>query len=227
MEDVVRTGSGIQIILDGVSRDRENGVYPNPSPAKEASDIVADTVFETISKNLDSADINGLIYNAAAKANDMLIEFNKENACFPSGTVGIFSVIKDDVFYYAYIGDSSGRLIRSGEVTLFTEHQTKRVVENKAKLTTHEIRNVICNNKEHPFSYGVINGDSRAMDFLVSGSFEVHGGDVLILSTDGAEDYLSSLSAEKLAELSADDIVRNALGFKEVCDDTAVVVVGL
>ena len=34
--------TGFAMILDGVSRDRENGIYPNPSPACRADNAFAD-----------------------------------------------------------------------------------------------------------------------------------------------------------------------------------------
>ena len=34
--------SGFAMILDGVSRDRENGIYPTPSPACRADNAFAD-----------------------------------------------------------------------------------------------------------------------------------------------------------------------------------------
>ena len=44
--------SGFAMILDGVSRDRENGIYPNPSPACRAGCCNSPTTCSTASTDV-------------------------------------------------------------------------------------------------------------------------------------------------------------------------------
>ena len=41
---------GVGMVLDGVSRDRENGIYPHPSPAQVATHIFSDAVLAAAKK---------------------------------------------------------------------------------------------------------------------------------------------------------------------------------
>ncbi len=201
-EDVVAYDSGknVGVLLDGVSRDRENGVYPEPSPAQVASKRFADVIFEEINQDyLEDMDVIWRIKKSIQKANDELKEYNKELAhAFPAGTVGIVFAIADDCLHYGYIGDCYATIIRNGSGRCFTECQTKMVAKHKGEFTSDEIRFDLCNHIAHPCGYGVWDGNSDAMDFVKYGSIGLKPKDVLILYTDGLEAEVENLYINEL-----------------------------
>lgn len=159
--------NNIFILLDGVSRDRENGKYPNPSPAKEVSELLGTHIYLRICSELsDSTDILEKIRGSIIESNRLVANYNiKHDFSFFAGTVGIIAVLKDYKLYYCYIGDCSGRLVRGNRIILFTEMQTAEINKHKKEYSSYEIRHIICNNPTHPYSYGVLDGNSHAEFF--------------------------------------------------------------
>ena len=49
--------SGFAMILDGVTRDRENGIYPNPSPACRACNAFAEAAQAVLLNKSDASPI--------------------------------------------------------------------------------------------------------------------------------------------------------------------------
>lgn len=185
------------LILDGVSRDRENGLYPNPSPALRATEIFLETV---LSAGL-SDDVTGIskIEKLILAGNSKLKSYNEKlNNRFLAGTVGIVFSIEGGYFNYGYIGDSYGGFIRENKMRIFTECQTKSVIESKSKYTTNEIRYDICNHINHPMGYGVWDGSSAAMDFVKYGTIRLCDEDVLYLFTDGLINEVRSIPVSEL-----------------------------
>lgn len=181
---------GCAILLDGVSRDKENGVYPNPSPALEVSELFANSYLKKARAlaNRGTEVTETLIKSIIKEINEEILLYNQAlNHSFPAGTVGIVMHILNDRVLYAYIGDCNGGIISNGIFETFTQKQTELVAKNKKSLTTKEIRYEICNNIQHPYGYGVIDGNSGALDFVVSGEISVKYGDIILLYTDGAE----------------------------------------
>ena len=205
--------NNIFILLDGVSRDRENGKYPNPSPAKEVSELLGTQIHLGIYSALsDSMDILKIIKDSILESNRLVANYNiKNELSFFAGAVGIIAVLKDYKFYFCYIGDCSGRLIRESKIILFTEIQTDEINKHKKEYSSYEIRHVICNNPSHPYSYGVLNGNSHAEFFLRSGVLQVYPQDHIILSSDGLEPFLSKLNSKKLQANCAEQLLQMAI----------------
>ena len=215
----------ILIVLDGVSRDRVDGKYPDPSPAREVTRMLAHDVHSLLAGQIGcDDDVSKTILRSVDAANEKVAAYNKKlGDDFPAGTCGIFCVIRSGILYYAYLGDCFGRLVRESAVMIFTKEQTKLVRENKSGLTNHEIRNIICNNINHPYGYGVLNGDKGAMDFLVTGSFPVHEGDIILLSTDGMEGYLVNETIDNLMKLSSEEMTAKAVARGGKQDDKSII----
>lgn len=215
---------GIYIILDGVSVDRENGIYPNPSPALEATKIFSSSVYNSLLEYNDSKNYLTNIKNAITEANLKLKHYNSINKFpFDAGTVGIVSILKENKLYYSYIGDCIGSVIRDKKAIIFTEEQTYLVKINKKKLTTNEIRFAICNNKSHPYGYGVYNGSCNALDFIRFGEIIIHENDIIVLATDGYGPYLNDIinNNYKTIFLSASpEMVGN-----KISDDRSIIII--
>ena len=107
---LVDRNNGIFIILDGVTRDKIDGIYPDPSPACEVSKIFIDKAYNYI-MNVSSkeSDYLKIIKNAFVEGNKEIEKFNHSYlGSFLPGTVGIIAIIKDNKLFYGYIGDCIG-----------------------------------------------------------------------------------------------------------------------
>lgn len=201
---------GLVILLDGVSRDKENGVYPNPSPALEVSKILAgycmNRAEEMLSEKmvLSSNDLKRILSDGNVK----ILDYNKRlDHDFPAGTVGIFVYFHDHVMEYAYIGDCFGKYLHDQNETQFTEIQTKEVAAHKKELTTVQIRKEICNNYLHPYGYGVLDGNPGATDFIMTGSIRLLDRDTVFLYSDGAAFSVNMYGLNKASSMNAGDIL--------------------
>lgn len=201
---------GCAILLDGVSRDKENGVYPIPSPALEVSEMFArfylEKVREYTQRNVPIS--FSLIRKIIGEGNNIILSYNKKlNHDFPAGTVGIIIHVIGNKVVYAYIGDCNGEIIKNSITEVFTKKQTALVAAHKKSLTTREIRYEICNSIEHPYGYGVLDGNEGAMNFVITGELTIEGGDVILLYTDGAEPAMSENSVERCINVNINDII--------------------
>ena len=202
----------IYLMVDGVSRDKIGGLYPNPSPSATVSKIFIDSAYEYFQDNyLAVEDEKSLLFNMVCYGNKQIELYNKQKEWinnFLPGTVGIIGIIKKQKFFYVYIGDCYG-LIISHEKKMFTKCQTQT------------IRNMICNNKNHPYSYGVLNGDLRALDFLEYGYQSLYDNEKIFLCSDGFYDALSRLSAPMLYSMTPEQIAE----YSEDTDDKTLIII--
>jgi len=187
-EDHFILGQGTFIIADGVTRDRINGVYPNPSPASIVSKFFCDSIIES---NIKSKNFN--IVQAFIDANRVIKNFNGQinSSSFKPGTVGIVvSLNKDNTMSFASIGDCILIVIRDNSVIKLNNKQTaalRKAEANGQKFSATEIRNELCNNPNHPLGYGVLNGNIKAVNFIEHGNFDLKKSDIIVLMTDGLE----------------------------------------
>lgn len=201
--------NGIYIIMDGVTRDRENGKYPNPSPAKEVAEIVTDAVYAELLRQKKEGTLHmhkAVMYGNAA-ANCYNQNHREVTGDFAAGAVGIACVIAENVLHYSYIGDCIGNILSGEKITTFTTNQTAEVTKHKAEFTAREIRNIICNNKDHFCGYGVLNGLPGAEDFIRTGSLPLKEDTSILLSSDGCEGVFAMASLEELKTSPAKDLV--------------------
>ena len=214
----------IVIVLDGVSRDRENGIYPNPSPAAIVTEIIRNSCVEYLEENMEhSSNTLSLLEKSMIYANDKVKLFNNENNLdFAPGAVGIVGLISKQVFYYAFIGDCYGRVISNGEVSVFTECQTEEIAKHKGQYTAREIRNYICNNPDHPCGYGVLNGVDTARCFIRTGQISEY--DRIILSSDGPEHYLNGCDVAKLLNNTYESLLTESQNGVNLDDITIAVI---
>lgn len=214
-EDLAIFDASIEIgmVLDGVSRDRENGLYPDPSPAEVASRLFAETVLRT-AKTCPSSGIEKL-QQIVCSGNHELSDYNDIlQHRFPAGTVGLVFTLERDRFHYAYIGDCYAAVIRNGMMRIFTECQTSMVTKYKKQFTSDEIRFEICNHISHPCGYGVWDGNDEAMDFVKYGTIQLKSGDTLLIYSDGMVDEIETkdvhdLQNETLASMISPKVYSN------------------
>lgn len=217
---------GVFILLDGVSRDCENGVYPNPSPAREATRIFAEVCAKNIKDWCYDDWTEMAITEVIRKANEKVAEYNYGLGHeFPAGTVGIVAKVFGRYICYAYIGDCNLEVIdASGKRTMYTKKQTEQVMLHKKELTTKQIRYEICNNAEHSYAYGVWDGNEGAMDMLVCGKIEASTGDTILMYSDGAEVVLEKWKTEEIVSEDLEKIFTQVdIGNDIVLDDRSII----
>lgn len=195
--------NGIYILVDGVSRDKIDGVYPNPSPSEQVSRAFVRCAHDSLCRRvLRAEDLPEMISQVFREGNERVRECNREyRGSFLPGTVGIIAVIREERLFYGYIGDCVGLLISGGEKRYFTTCQTRAVHEHIGEFTADQVRRDICNNKNHPCAYGVLDGREGAMDFILTGCLDLNQCDGILLATDGAEEIIETLSCEKLLNM--------------------------
>ena len=190
---------GIGMVLDGVSRDRENGIYPDPSPAQIATHVFANAALTIAKEGLKSG--IDKVQSMILSGNNELRKYNHLlNHRFPAGTVGIVFLLENDMFHYGYIGDCYEAIIRNGMMRGFTECQTEMVAKHKKDFTSDEIRFDICNHVSHPCGYGVWDGNDDAMNFVKYGSIRILDGDIWLVYTDGIRETIDKMDVPYLAE---------------------------
>lgn len=214
------------VLLDGVSRDNEEGQYPNPSPAVDVDELVIEEINSNINLvDLQDSNILDVIIKALQKANDKIRIYNEsKKLLFAAGTVGIVAIIQHNILYYAYIGDCYGRLVYEDKVITFTNCQTELISEHKKEFTSYEIREMICNNNMHPYAYGVLNGDKRAIDFICLGEIDISDVKQIILTSDGLEDFLLRCPSQILIDKDADLLIKDAILYDNKKQDDRTII---
>ncbi len=175
----------IYIVADGVTRDRINGQYPNPSPARAVSQLFVNVVHQYLKQNSHHEPIDCL-QQSIASANATIADHNRPYTEFAPSTVAIVSMIVDEHFYYAHIGDCSVYLLNSSAKQLTTP-QTKLIEEHANDFSKAQIRDEISNNLQHPYAYGIINGEENALKFVEYHQFKLKAGIRILLASDGLD----------------------------------------
>lgn len=219
---------GAALVLDGVTRDRENGAYPNPSPARTVTEIFAQAACAVLTAPGTDTPKETLL--AAVKAGNAAAA--RANEDFPSdflpGTVGVLALLSGGSLHYAYVGDSNGIVLSRGGAAVFTEPQTKAVHDRRGEFTAHEIRTHICNNARHPCGYGVWTGQDGAMDFLRTGTISLNPGDRILLCTDGIDAFLSAAGPDALCAMDSKTILEKAMAYRKPegwMDDRTIIII--
>lgn len=222
----VDSENGIFILLDGVSRDKINGIYPNPSPSYEVSEIFAKKVYSYMRKRISlEDDYLKIIKDAFKEGNSEIKKYNQlYKDEFLPGTVGIIAIIKRNQLFYGYIGDCIGILANRTIKKEFTKCQTKLVHEHKKEFTANQIRQDICNNVQHPYAYGVLDGREGALNFVVTGQINLDKYQKMILLTDGLEEVAKKIPLEELISSNAGELISSKLCETSTDDKTVIIV---
>lgn len=216
--------NGLYIIMDGVSRDKENGKYPMPSPSAEVTKIFIESAYKFYISNKDKYPVEVLLSGMMAFGNCKIAESNNckhwVNNFLP-GTVGIILIFCNPAkIAYAYIGDCYGAIINHS-LNFFTRCQTEGVTKNRKRFTRTEVRNNICNNIIHPYGYGVLNGSVAALSFVEYGERTLSQGDKIVLCTDGFADIFKATTSDTLYFASPYQLVQ----YSSSLDDKTLIMI--
>lgn len=219
--------NNIYIVVDGVTRDKVNGIYPIPSESAIVSRIAVETIHKFISLNKKTySNYCMMLYDAVVKGNNEIYYYNLAyKGDFLPSTVGIVVFIDNKKLYFAYIGDCYGIMISDLKRTIFTECQTEKINKHKREFTANQIRNEICNNINHPYSYGTLNGCKGAKDFIKTGVISLDFNTKIFLFSDGLASYILGLSIEELMNYSVDEIIKNSIHSVKEDDKTIITII--
>lgn len=222
----VNDDNDIFIVMDGVSRDKIDGRYPNPSPALEVSKLFIEEAYEYIRKfKNQETDYLRIIKCAFEEGNKAIYEYNKLYVGdFLPGTVGIIAIIKSDILYYGYIGDCFGILVNEKATKEFTMSQTQLIHEHIKEFTANYVRNNICNNIKHPYAYGVLDGRLGAMDFVITGKLSLDEYKGFLLLTDGAEEVVKQTPIKQLFDTNVQELLDTEVHNSSMDDKTVIFV---
>jgi serine/threonine protein phosphatase PrpC len=218
----------IYIICDGVTRSAYK--IDEESPAYLAARNFALTAHNIISrrkilKPLDLLDFSVRQANNAVRElnetifKDMEVDYWDNDL---AGTVGIVSFIRNDVFYYAYVGDCTAFMVTDNTISKIIQEQTKSYNDMFSGKTfgrsfAVKVKKNIRNNINHPLAFGVFTGEDSSMDLVMMGSIKLEPKFKIVLNTDGLIRYLAN-NLEVIRHLVPDTIVEQAEYFDKELD---------
>ncbi len=228
--------NGIFILLDGITRvHKEYEEAPETSSAGDIGDLFIEEVCKHLKKNAEKAEPEVLLREAVRKANSRIKEFREKKSkneweYYPA-TLGIVSLIQDNVFHYVSAGDCAALLLRRNAKIVMGYEWTLDAI-GLQDYTKKEIYEKYCNHPENHLSYTVFNGDDTVSDGMEYSFIELHSGDTIVIVSDGMGCYvryekvrtiLSQTPEEMIAFSSKYDVPPYA----EYADDKSVIKISL
>lgn len=228
----------VYCVVDGISRTAEEYEMYSGSLAYEVSKTFSEE-FHTLAvqgiadcRNVDM--VKTLIsdcFNAANEKVRIMLKGEKEKYQGKEipGCVGIVALIFNKKLCFGSFGDCMGILVRNGQQIVFAEKQTTYAFDClKLEKNRELLYSRFVNNPNEDYSYGVVNGDKRAVDCLKISHIDLIDGDVVYLVSDGISDYPLYCKAKKVDVMSLEEIYENSLNQdvemkKPYHDDKAIV----
>lgn len=196
------------ILADGATSLRKNdGSYPQPSPAKELADLICQKAAEFLKENLIKAiNIKTVCRKVLELDNSLAFNYNQAYGLKEEKLAGSTLVLallelseEETVVYWASIGDSLLILFSSQKPKIINPDQSRNLKVKKKALQKylgisdrdfsiwHRLN---LRNKHYQFDgvdvgYGVLTGEEGAKDYFVSGKIRIKKGDWLLLASDG------------------------------------------
>lgn len=205
----------IFVVADGVSLKSDSNDYPKASGAGEAAKILCDTLMAEAKKRYenfstkDLAEIFEIGNTAVKKYNNKCGRTGPESG-HPtinyfdfdlfSATTAFLLLREGKAFWFSLCDSGVAVFDKNGKQLLFPpdgwEICRKNLPENWNKLNKKDriiirhknYRNAV-NIAGEPIGYGVANGEENAKLYLKTGEFDLNGGDVALVYTDGFENY--------------------------------------
>ena len=215
----------IYMVVDGISRKRDEYAEREGSIAKDVSKLFCEKMHERLLKKLPHCDdlerVQEGLHESFADANravkDMLEDRKAEyEGRELPGTVGLVAVIRNNTLCFGCFGDCMGILVRDGVQQIFAQKQTTYPfdfigVEKDRALLAERYVNVV----ESPYGYGVVNGQEGATQYFCVSHVELERGDTVYLVSDGVSDFVQFAKPSLFNELPLEEIIR----LSEIQDD--------
>ena len=208
------------VVSDGVTLElNKKGNYPKISGAGKIAKIFCETIIKEAEKKYCDFTVPDL-KKIFSEANSKVAEYNKLNGRtegkinymdfdFFSAT-GSYVVIKNKIVYWASMCDSSVFHFKKDGETAFKSPECWNILrknlpadwlkipkDERKIIIRKTYRNSVDKNGKL-IGYGVITGEKESERYLKIGKFAVEDGDVVIVLTDGFENYIKMESFVKL-----------------------------
>ena len=202
--------NNIYIVMDGISRKREEYTKNGLSIARDVSELFAETIHKYIeaemSKVIDFKDAKLLLQEGFKKANlevDLMLKSRKkefEGYEYP-GSVGVVAFIVNDILYYGSLGDCMIILLRGDQKIILAKKQTTFAFdilhhEKERQLLAEKYINVT----DEPYGYGIVDGNEKAYNYFNISYMNLDRNDIVYLVSDGISDYI---------EYNKNDLINN------------------
>ncbi len=181
------TENGVMAILADGMGGYENG--------KVASDIAVNTFIHEFSKLDSLQDIKDFFIHTAMLSNKKIIEKSKKAKM---GTTLVVAIIKEDLLYWASIGDSAIALFRNEEFLNLNKKQIfESILQEQylcGQITKQEMKN-------HPMKKRLTNyiGHDDFKDIEIGKApIKLRRGEKVVLCSDGIYNSMSELEMEKI-----------------------------
>lgn len=222
----------IFILLDGITRvHQEYEDHPGASASCDVNEIFSRTVHQYLISHITDPNPDSVIKEAAIAGNKALIPYRSTRSLdewkFYPGTLGIITILRNNQLHFLFTGDCLGTLIRNNSKLHFAQQSRAEALE-LMKVSKSDRYGIYCNHPEHPFGYGIFNGDPTAELLFEQASMEIRPGDTLILCTDGISRYMRYIRTETLISLSPEEMMDascqlDAPPFAAYADDKAII----
>ena len=210
-------------VSDGVTLELDKkGNYPKTSGAGKVARIFCKTIIKEAEKKYHSFTVPDL-KKIFSEANSKVAEYNKSNGREKGklnywdfdlfSATGSFVIIKNKFAYWASICDSAVmHFKKNGDIGFKSPDcwntLKKNLPDGWQKIPETERKKIIRKKHRNGISkdgkligYGVITGEKEAERYLRLGKFSVQKGDVVMIFTDGFENYVK---LERFAKLFLD-----------------------
>ena len=207
-------------VSDGVTLElNKKGGYPKISGAGKAAKIFCETVIKEIEKSYENLTVPD-IQKAFYKANQNIGELNNSKGRTKDkinywdidlfSATGAFAVLKEKTVYWGSICDSSViHFDKSGKIffispdcwSILRKNLPKNWMEKHVSDRKKIMRKIYRNGADESgklIGYGVANGEKTAERYFKCGKFIAKDGDVVMLITDGFENYVKLENFVKL-----------------------------
>ena len=208
----------IYIIADGVTRpDEEYTVDAESSSSQVLSKLFVDSLHSYLSSIPDeNTDWKTILSNGIHFANSVVSKRYVGYSGRVPATVFLAVIIRNGILYFAHVGDLCGIIIRDTARIVFTTSGTygveriERFDEFKSKFTQQYRYSSVLNQISSPIGYGAITGSESVFDFISISSLKLELGDVLVLASDGLNEYLTMEKTSKLREMKPEEIIKSS-----------------
>ena len=207
-------------VSDGVTLELDKkGNYPKISGAGKVAEIFCEIIIKEAEKRYCDFTVPDL-KKIFSDANLKIAEYNQLHGRIKDkinywdfdlfASTGSYAIIKDKFVYWASMCDSSViHLKKDGEIAFKSPNcwniLRKNLPANWLKISKNERKMIIRRTYRNGvdkngklIGYGVITGEKEAERYLNFGKFEVEEGDVVMVLTDGFENYIKMEDFTKL-----------------------------
>ena len=212
------TQNNIYIVMDGITRPRDEYKNSKDSIAYDVSKLFAETIHDYIEQNLkDCTDFKSsklMLEKGFEIANDevgkMLISRYREyEGREIPGSVGIVAFMLNHTLIYASFGDCMGIMVRGNRKIIFSDKQTTFPFAFLHKeRCRQELIEEFVNKENSPYGYGVVNGQKGLLSYIDISFVNLEKGDTIYLVSDGISDLIQYAKVKDFNNESLEELVR-------------------